>query len=411
MQPEKLRRIAFYLYYAGLLLLVASVPLSKFTMSVAQFLIAAGWLLDGNFANKLKKFFTPGLPLLLASVYLLHLVGLINTSDFGYAWKDLRIKLPLLLLPLLLSTGPLLSKKQFLGLLFALVGGVTISSGISMLIYLQVIQRPVNDVRDISIFISHIRLSLLCCLSVFSVIWMVSVLRKENSGKYYLLFLPLVVWLVYFMILLESLTGILILIITTIVIVNYLAFTKSSRIIQLVVGIVSVILPVSAYIFISSVNRSFEPQQQIILSSLDPTTPSGNAYGHFPEREEYENGNHLWIYICEKELESEWNKRSTFLYQNHDRRNQEIKFTLIRFLTSKGLRKDSAGVWALSTPEINLIENGIANVRYQGAGNIRSRVHQVLWELHHYKRTGDPSGHSVAQRLEYWKASVQIIKN
>ena len=411
MQADKRKQIAFYLFYSGLVLLVASLPLSKFTMSIAQFLIAGGWLLDGAPGEKFKKFFHSKPALIVTSLYLLHLIGLLYTSDFIYAWKDLRIKLPILILPLLLSTAPKINTKQFEGILMALIGGVTISTLISLLIFVGVINRPVNDIRDISIFISHIRLALLCCLSIVAIIWIIFTNRQSVSIRNYYLLLPVLVWLLYFLFLLESLTGIIILLTTAIIVLNWLIFKYSGWLPRLLVVVMSIAVPAFIYFYVKSVNHTFVERQTIESSQLEQYTPSGNIYMHFTDRDDFENGYPLWLYLCESELQEQWNKRSTLVYSGKDERNQEIKYTLMRFITSKGLRKDSAGVWMLTPTEIASIESGIANVDYQEKGNIRVRIHQVLWELYQYKKTGNPSGHSVSQRLEFWKSATGIIEN
>jgi hypothetical protein len=411
MQTDKRKRIAFYLFYSGLVLLVASLPLSKFTMSVAQFLIAGGWLLDGDTGKKFKKFFNSKLGLLLASVYLVHIIGFLWTSDFAYAFKDIRIKLPLLILPLLLSTAPPVNRKQFEGILLALIGGVTVSSLISLSIFLGIIDRPVNDIRDISIFISHIRLSLLSCLSIVACCWLV--IRHGNSPQsgYYLLLIPVAAWLILFIVLLESLTGLTILIVLSIIIVNWLVFKSGGAGIRVLTVCISIAVPLGCYYYVKSINESLVIEKPVDIASLETTTPSGNKYNHFPEQIAFENGHPLYLYICDVELEREWNNRSQLDFKGKDLRKQDLKYTLLRFLTSKGLRKDSAGVWALSETEVHSVERGITNVDYQKNANIRARIHQVLWEFHHYRRTGDPSGHSVAQRMEFWKAATGIIKN
>ena len=35
----------------------------------------------------------------------------------------------------------------------------------------------------------------------------------------------------------------------------------------------------------------------------------------------------------------------------------------------------------------------------------------MLWEIHNLQLGGDPSGHSAAQRFEFWKAAIGIIKD
>ena len=46
----------------------------------------------------------------------------------------------------------------------------------------------------------------------------------------------------------------------------------------------------------------------------------------------------------------------------------------------------------------------------QRSSAYRKRIYRFLWELHYYNFTGDPSGHSLTQRFEYWKAAVSIIQ-
>ncbi len=50
------------------------------------------------------------------------------------------------------------------------------------------------------------------------------------------------------------------------------------------------------------------------------------------------------LYVCEPELKKEWNKISTISYESVDRRGQQVSLTIRRYLTSKGLRKDSAAL-------------------------------------------------------------------
>lgn len=407
---DRKQQIAFYLFYSGLLLLVVSLPLSKFAMSISQFMLIGGWLLDGNLKEKLRSFLSNKIAILLSSVYLLHVLGLLNTTDFAYAFKDLRIKLPLLLLPLIFSTAPKLSRQQFENVLLAAISGVTISTIISVLIYLGIVKRTVIDIRDISIFISHIRLVLLCCLSIFISAWLIYTNRKKRPLWYTFTLSAIMVWLMAFIVLVESLTGAAILFSGLLIFSIWIALTKGSLPVRLLFVLILVVVPYGLYRYIDSINRSFKKTEKVDYSKLEKYTASGNEYYHYPDLEDYENGFPIWTYQCETEMKVEWNKRSQLDYAGRDRKNQELRFTLMRFLSSKGLRKDSAAVWALSDSEIRSVENGIANVNYQQRSSIKARIHQSLWEIHHRNTQKNPSGHSVTQRFEYWDASIGIIK-
>jgi hypothetical protein len=119
---------------------------------------------------------------------------------------------------------------------------------------------------------------------------------------------------------------------------------------------------------------------------------------------ETENGHYIWRYICHEEMEEEWNKRSAVPYSGKNEKGWPISYSLIGFLTSKGLHKDAQGVQALSPEEIRAVEKGISNYRYMQPLNISSRVYQLIWEYDRYQTYGDPNGLSMMTRLEHWKA-------
>ena len=93
--------------------------------------------------------------------------------------------------------------------------------------------------------------------------------------------------------------------------------------------------------------------------SLEAATPRGESYVHYPDRCLRENSQHVWTYIAWNEMFETWSKRSQISFDGEDGRGQELKMTLIRFLSSKGLRKDADGVMALTQEEIGWIESGI----------------------------------------------------
>ncbi|MCE9537968.1 MAG: hypothetical protein K8R85_01955, partial [Bacteroidetes bacterium] len=151
------QKVHYYIYVFALMMLVVGLPLSKFLMSLSQIILACNWLLEGDLKNKFANFWKNKTALIVSSILLLHFIGLTYTSDFAYAFKDIRIKAPLFILPLIISTSTPLSQKLFDAILKLLVGAVFIGTIISSLILINVIHRPVIDIRDISIFISHIR--------------------------------------------------------------------------------------------------------------------------------------------------------------------------------------------------------------------------------------------------------------
>ena len=117
----------------------------------------------------------------------------------------------------------------------------------------------------------------------------------------------------------------------------------------------------------------------------------------------------VYIYICHDELREEWNKRSKIKYD--DTLNAyPLNITLIRYLSSLGIRKDSAAISGLTNKDIELIENGITNYKFKNRFfSIYPRVYETIWEVDNYIRSGDPNNKSLVQRFEFVKASLMLL--
>ena len=153
--------------------------------------------------------------------------------------------------------------------------------------------------------------------------------------------------------------------------------------------------------------HDYFPKTDVINpAKVDRLTPSGNPYEQANWGEYTENGHYVAQYICWKEVKKEWNKRSTISYDSADLKGNKIQFTLIRYLASMGLRKDSAGVWALSPNDIKAVELGIPNYKFNSISSMNYRLYQVFWEIKDFQRGGDINGHSITMRFEYWKIAL-----
>ena len=403
--PEKYHN---YIYLFSLVLLVVGLPLSKFLMSLSQIILVCNWVLEGDLKNKCIAFWKNKSALILSSLLLLHFVGLIYTSDFAYGIKDIRIKIPLFILPLIISTSKPLSQKLFDGILQLFVAAIIVATAISTLILVGVIHRTVVDTRDISIFISHIRFALLICVAVF-----VSAYFIYNSIALWtkIMWAGIALWLIVFLILLESLTGLAALYITALLLIIHTVLKSKNKLIKYggLALLIGSILLLSCYI-VSMVNDN-NKKEFVDLYKLDRFTKRGNAYEHDIHAKSTENGHLIWMYCCKEELEESWNKRSEIKIGSNDLRGNSIYFTLIRFLTSKGLRKDAEGMALLTDDEVKAIERGVPNVNYQSISSISGRIHETLWEIDLYEKTGNANGHSLTQRFEYWKTACGIIKD
>lgn len=423
------------LVFYTLVLLAVSIPLSEFGMSVSQFLLFLFWTVEGSDFNSLykKKESLSGLnrfrellriiglnlagkfrhvfhnPALLAviSIYLIHAAGILYSSDVEYALKDLRIKLPLLSLPVLLSTIAPLSIQRFRTLLIFFIMAVFGGTLVSMFV---LITRHVSDPRELSIFISHIRFGLTICFSLFILIHFLykRVFIKPVSK---ILMVFGIFWFLIFLLILESVTGLAITLTLFFILTLFAVFKIKKKLIKAPVLILLLLSPVAVINYFIEEAKQFNEVEKVDFSKLDKYTDRGTPYIHDTSSYGIENGKYVGLYLAAAELRQEWNSISELSYDGNDKKGQKLSYTLIRFLSSKGLRKDAGGIKQLTQKEISYIENGVANVAYLENLSLKSRFDQMLMGYSNYMLHGDPNASSVIQRIEYWKTSTYILKH
>ena len=396
-----------YIYVATLCIVAAGLPFSHFLMSVGQLAMAANWLWEGNLKTKLQRLADSKPLLILLSLFALHLLGLAWTSDFDYAFKDLRIKLPLLLLPLLIGTSRLLKEREFKTVIAVFIVAVTVASLLCMGVFLNLTDHVVESSRDISIFISHIRFSLNICLALFFLAYFIGQPSKNGMGR--ILEAAVFLWLLLFLFILGSLTGLVIFGVVVYLLLLKLSTQAGSKVIRrtlmalllLLVAVPTLLLSIELYRFFDVTADD---------DNLIQHTPYGEKYTHNPDRKQLESGRFVYRYIAEEELKTAWEARSNKPISGRDDQGQPLHTTLIRYMTSKGLKKDKDGMAQMEDSDIALVEDGVANVRFATGNFISIRLYQIIWEVYHYQLGNNPESTSVGQRFECWKTAFFIFK-
>lgn len=408
---QKRKDIHFIIYQVALVMLIAGLPNSKFIITISQFLLLTNWIAENHFKTKIKKLKTTPAIWIFSSIYIVHLLGLINTSDIGYALKDLRIKLPILLIPVIIGTSRPLTPKQLKTILLFFIASVAFKTLDATAVFCGIIPYPVEDIRDITRNISHIRFALFIVFSIFILIYYFFHQETKKIAEK-IIYGITIVWFFVFLFILKAFTGFVMLFIVAFCIsvwkIRYIHHLIL-RIFLYVMVITGVLLTLS-YIT-KSIAKFYPANDTINFEELDTYTANGNRYNHKRNDKSLENAHYAGLYICEKELESEWNKRSEIYYDSLDLDGNKVKYTLMRYLTSKGYRKDSAGVWKLNQQDIKNIENGIANYIFYEKSGLEPRIYQIIWEIDYYLKGGNPDGHSVTQRFEYLKTGYSILQD
>ena len=315
----------------------------------------------------------------------------------------------LLVIPVLIAGGKTLSMDNIKTIFLFFILAVTVNSIISTFV-LFLSEEAIYNPREISLFISHIRFSLMIVISVGVLLYFIfSDKITKTTGEMYF-YTANLAWLIIFLLLLKAFTGIFIFAVLFFPMLIWLKYNVKRKYFQKLIGFSTFIivffllanLLYPFYLYFGNREKKNTP--------LEKYTVNGNEYLHYLKNKDKENGYYTWSYICEKELKREWNLRSDIKYNGQDRKGHPIKYTIIRYLTSKGLKKDSLGISQLASEDIEHIENGLANHIFGKRFAIYPRIYELIWEVDRYYGGQNPSGHSLTQRIEYFKTGTSIIK-
>ncbi|GAB4131634.1 MAG: hypothetical protein Fur0041_02250 [Bacteroidia bacterium] len=397
------------IYIAGIMMLAAGLALSKFLLSVSLFVIGINWLLEGRYSEKWRLFSTRPAAWLLMIFFLIHVAGVFWAPDSHEAWRDVRIKLPMLIIPFVISTSPVFSKKMVEYVLLIFAAGVLISTFYTFLVAAGVIYKPIANIREASRFVSLIRLSL---MAVFAFFLLARYAFRETLPVYRLLSAVSCLWILFFFVYMQSLTGIIVLGIAASGIILIMAFRSKRKAIAFALLIPLLTAAVYSSFLTWNIWNELTPDAPLDRALIHQTkTPRGHTYMHDYTYPMVENGNYVMSWVCFEELDSVWKKKSNLPFSGRDHLGNPLSTTIVRYLASKGLKKDADGLSALRPEELAQIEKGITNFKTAERNSLERRIYEVEWELYHFIHGGNPSGNSVAMRLQLAHTALAHIKN
>lgn len=407
-QPRKLVVLQRCYEASGMLTLVA-MPFSNLLMSWGAMALAATWLVDqamqrqapvGTVDTAQRRANRWGVVLALA-FFGWQVVGMAWTEDLNRGWNALRIGLPLVLIPCIWWTGRIdvagWRKRWpgYFGSAVALACAVVLVRGYSM----EGTLRP----RDWSPFISHIRFNLMVVWAWAWWTW--AWLRGEKTGWPSVVLGALGGWVVWKT---ASMTGALLLpAVACLLGLGYVRHRWPDR-----PGFWRGGVAVCLLLFLGLAGWVVWDLKPVYPDPADYPTHSkaGEAYVHRWKRTMREEGNFVWTCVAENEMAAAWEARTGTKLSGKDGRGQSQRMTLIRYLSSLGLCKDAEGVFALTEEDVQRVASGIptvAEVRHRG---LKRRWNVIRFEFWNYVDGGNPSGHSVIQRLAFWDAARYILE-
>ena len=402
-----LRRSSFpfrTVHVSALVLCTVFLPWSTAFLSMAQMLLAANWfaegIANGTMKERLRSAFTTAPSLVFLSFLFLHVIGLLWTEDMAWGVDLGRILFPVLVFGAVLAGSQRLSHGELRVILLfgawsavaCALFGVLFSKGAA------------DDYRAIAIFISHIRLALLLCLAVAILLYYRSAKWWINAGQWCGALLA-----VYFINRLGSIQGFLILALIAAVMLQRWS-QRWRPALRWTLRALFVIVPVALIIgAVAVIDARHEPIPKDLGTHVEYSA-GGESYYHDTTNTQTENGTHVWTYLAWGELRRAWVLRSDRTLDDLDDKGHPLWSTAVRYLASKGMRKDSVSVMALSDADVRAIEQGFPNALHDQRGRIRERVEEVLFELDLYRSKGLASGHSVTMRIEFQKAGWALAK-
>jgi len=398
-----------------LLLAAFLMPVSVWILSVVSIVMSANWLLGGEYLRKINVLRSrPGIMILLA-LFAMYLVWLLNTTDFHEAPAELRLKLPLLFFPVVAGSTERTDRSLLRMVMLSFIAGCLFATFAGFAALAGLMPGEIRSSRELALFVPSIRLSILLCFATFSSLWLIFSDGGEERqagtvGRLYKVMLAAAAAAMsYFLFRLLSVTG-LVIFVLLLFLTGIFLITAGRRVRLGIIFLAAAAAATAALtiLSLSAWNRLHNPADPSVNGKRQLTL-SGRAYTHYPEETLMENGYLVWVNVCEEELRQGWNRRSLKAYDGADAAGNELRMTLVRYITAKGMPKDSAAVATLSDSDIFNIEQGYANPLYARKGSPMARAYEIAWEIDRAAGGANPSGHSLTQRPEFYRAAAGII--
>jgi hypothetical protein len=394
-------------FYFSLILFVISLPLSEFMVSLAAAIMLAVSLIECSLIKKIDCFRQHKILLFIPAIFIVYLLSALITQNGETVGYDLRKALFFIAIPLSFITGKQISDKQKQNILIAFILAV-----FAAIVYALINWKIFHSEDDFNIhnasLITHIRFSFQMILAIWLLIFLI-IKNKENRKLAVLMGAGAVI-ITGFLFLQKSLTGIVSFAGSMVFVFIYMAVKMKGyfRFVSLSVILLMFTVPV---IYVGRIAYPFFNQKEFTSEELSQKTAQGNAYSHDFENKLIENGNYVYLFVCDDEMRQAWNERSQLKYDSVDKNGYPVNSTLVRYLASKGLKKDGEAVKSLTDQEIVDVNNGLSNyLLKKNAWSLYPRIYVSVWEYYNYIKLGEVNNQSLAQRLEFAKAALIIIK-
>lgn len=378
--------------------MMVSIPLSHFVMGLSGFILLLNWIAEWNWQEKRARIRQNWQGLFFSGLFVAFLVGLLKTQDWATAGHVLLAQLPILFAPIIVISSRQLSLRAVRWMLRSFIWATFFGAVCSIVYWLT---HSINDIREISIFIDHIRFSLCIVLSVVFCMWF-AIKQVDMAIWVRVIYAVLVTLFVGYLFVAQTLTGLVVLFVIALFYACYLLFKIPNHGLKWTIFSLLALLLVGFVAYTTYITYEYFHNEDTMI--MAKRTEMGNRYS-FDVESLVENGHRIDYYVCKSELEMAWKERSTVEY------DELLEQTLIRYLNSKGLRKDYAAVMSLSAEDISHVEGHIANYDYTRSFGLRRALYPTFFSYTMYMKCGYIDNSSLLQRVELWSASWSVLKD
>ncbi|PBQ32711.1 hypothetical protein CNR22_13315 [Sphingobacteriaceae bacterium] len=373
--------------------------------SVPEIILGANWLLEGDFKRKFNQLKVNKVFWVLIAVFCLHVLGLLYTSNLSAGSEDVKIKLPLFILPLFIFSAKPLTQKEFYATLYFFILGC-VANTLWCLTYSFVLHN--NEViRNASRFMSHIRLGLYLNVAIACCVYFAW--RSEAFLKK-LLWVALVIYFVFVLYALGLASGLINFAILFLLAICFFIYRQKLWVKLAGILVVLGFITMGIY-YIMDIKKSQLDVRSDKTNEPQNYAPSGRPYLHYGKGGQKENGNYIYINVQPEELQRAWKKEfaaDSFHYESET--NLQRYVVLVRYMASKGLNKDSVGYTKLSDADKQNIQKDIANFEYPSWSYLHKRTYELVNEYDEFLNDRFVNGHSLTMRLYFWDAALHVIK-
>lgn len=388
-------KIHTHIHLFGLFVLATSLPWSKALMSICILLLSLNFLLEADFKESWQRLKSNKLYVGFLIWYVFLWIGLFWSKDLQFGIHDVKVKASIFAFTTTILSRPPLSKKQLHFILISFLSAMFITSFSNFGQYNYWWGNNLyEEIRGMSLYSNHIRYALLISMSVA-----VSIYFFQKEKKYRVLFTLLAVWFAFYTIYSQVLTGYITLIGVLTTTAVYFLYQKSKWLFAIFSFLFLAVLFLGGkWIFTPLKINKYH------LQNLQQKTALGNPYTHNFALISSFTHEPILMNVCREEVKETWEKRSQLNFHASTPKGDELEALIYRYLTAKGLKKDAHGVNQLTDNDIQRIEQGIT---FPKEYTLTAPFHNLRFQLNN---TSSPNGHSLLQRIEYWRTSIEIIK-